>query len=60
MKALTEKFDIVKAIALDMGIPADTIRKWKEPGRSIPAKLHLKLIAQSKRKLVMADFLGDS
>ena len=60
MKAKTEKFHIVTEIALSLGIPQDTIRKWKEPGRDIPGKLHLKLIAHSKRKLTMADFLEDA
>jgi len=60
MKAKTEKFKIVNEIALSMGIAQDTIRKWKEPDRDIPAKLHLKLIANSKRKLTMSDFMEDA
>ena len=60
MKALTEKFDIVKDIALEMGLTADSIRKWKRPGRGIPPRLYLQLIANSKRKLTMSDFLEDA
>jgi len=60
MKALTQKFDIVKQVALEMGHTADSIRKWKRPGRGIPPGLYMQLIANSKRKLTMSDFMEDA
>jgi len=60
MKAQTQKFDIVKQVALEMGLTADSIRKWKRPGRGIPPRLYMQLIANSKRKLTMSDFMEDA
>ena len=59
MKALTEKWHTVERIALDMGVKPDTVRKWKEPGRGIPAHWHIRLVANSKRKLKIDDFMED-
>ena len=60
MKALTKtKFEIVKAISLELGVKSKTIQKWKER-QAIPSKLYLKLIANSKRKLTMSDFMEDA
>jgi len=60
MKALTpEKFKIVKSIALDLGVKPKAIQKWKER-QAIPPKLYFKLIANSKRKLTMSDFMEDA
>jgi len=58
MKALTQKFETIKSIALDMGVKSKTVQKWKER-QAIPSRLYLKLIANSKRKLTMGDFLED-
>ena len=61
MKALTEKWETVQRIALDMGVRPDTVRKWKEPGRGIPSHWHIRLVANSMRKLKLDDFLeGDA
>lgn len=57
MNALTNKWETVKAVALRCGVRPDTIRKWKEPGRGIPARLHIKLIRESGGRLCMADFV---
>ena len=57
MNALTEKWTTVEAIALECGVKPDTLRKWKEPDRGIPAKWHVRLINASKGKLKLSDFV---
>jgi len=58
MNALNKKFDVVREIAeSQLNVPADTIRKWKEDGRQIPAKYHLQLIARSDGALTPQDFM---
>lgn len=55
MKAVTEKWPIVRDVARKLGYREDRIAKWKQRGVA-PAEI-IPLIIASKGKLVVADFV---
>lgn len=56
MTRIFAKWEQVEATAAKLGVNADAVRKWRERG-AVPAKWHIRLIAASKGKIRLSDFV---
>ena len=59
MKAITEKWETVKATAGKLEVSNYNLAKWRQRG-AVPGKWHIKLINVSNGKLKLKDFLEDA